>query len=243
MGERRLSHSLFVIRRPSSVVRQSVSAAVAQAFRPASCIDHRPSSIAHRSLIQFSVVDSPRIEQLKRRVSADPASLAFAALAEEYRKEGRYPEAIETCRVGLQRHPAYLSARVTLGRALIGVGDYEAARLELEAVLRVAPENLAAIRAMADIYSRLQEIEDIAPDVLESAAAATPATPEDHPIPEPTPTVAAAPRLAPIQLASIDPEPHRNTGAITRLERFLDAITAARAEESPENPPTPRGAR
>jgi predicted Zn-dependent protease len=85
----------------------------------------------------------------------DPASIAFAALAEEYRRLGRHEEAIETCRAGLQRHPAYLSARVTLGRALIETGDYDGAREELETVLRSAPENLAAIRGLAQIHERL----------------------------------------------------------------------------------------
>src|SRR3982751_3337941 len=100
------------------------------------------------------MADNPRIEELRRRVLADPASIAFAALAEEYRRSGNYAEAIETCRVGLQRHPSYLSARVTLGRALIETAQYEDARRELELVLKSAPENLAAIRGLAEIHKR-----------------------------------------------------------------------------------------
>src|SRR5512140_3245061 len=100
------------------------------------------------------MADTPRIQELRRRVQLDPASIAFAALAEEYRRGGRYEEAIETCTIGLQRHPAYLSARVTLGRALLEVGRYEEAQTELEQVLRLAPENLAAIRGLAEIHHR-----------------------------------------------------------------------------------------
>ena len=100
------------------------------------------------------MAENPRVEELRRRVQADPASIAFAALAEEFRRIGRYEDAIETCRTGLQRHPVYLSARVTLGRALIEVGDYAAAREELDTVLRSAPENLAAIRGLAEIAER-----------------------------------------------------------------------------------------
>jgi tetratricopeptide (TPR) repeat protein len=103
------------------------------------------------------VADSPRIEELKRRVQSDPASIAFAALAEEYRRAQRFEEAIETCTAGLIRHPSYLSAHVTLGRALIEVGHLEDARNELEYVLRLAPENLAAIRGLAEIHDRLGE--------------------------------------------------------------------------------------
>ena len=103
------------------------------------------------------MADSPRIEELKRRVHSDPASIAFAALAEEYRRAQRCEEAIETCTAGLIRHPSYLSAHVTLGRALIEVGRLEDARNELEYVLRLAPENLAAIRGLAEIHDRLGE--------------------------------------------------------------------------------------
>src|SRR6187551_2451607 len=101
------------------------------------------------------MAENPRIEELRRRVQLDPASIAFAALAEEYRRLGRNEDAIATCRSGLQRHPAYLSARVTLGRALIEMGEYDAAREELETVLRSAPENLAAIRGLAQIHELL----------------------------------------------------------------------------------------
>ena len=61
--------------------------------------------------------DNPRIDELKRRVQQDPASIAFAALADQDRRAGLFHDAVETCRAGLQRHPAYVSARVTLGRS------------------------------------------------------------------------------------------------------------------------------
>jgi hypothetical protein len=99
-------------------------------------------------------LDNPRIEELRRRVQADPASIAFAQLAEEYRRAGSYDEAVQTCRLGLARHPGYLSARVTLSRALIELDSLDEARQELDFVLRAAPENLAAIRGMAEIHHR-----------------------------------------------------------------------------------------
>ncbi|MCM3880412.1 MAG: tetratricopeptide repeat protein [Vicinamibacterales bacterium] len=98
--------------------------------------------------------ENPRIEELRRRVQKDPASIAFAQLGEEYRRAGSHKEAIETCRAGLGHHPGYLSARVTLGRALIELGDYDAAQGELANVLQNAPENLAAIRGMAEIHHK-----------------------------------------------------------------------------------------
>jgi len=100
------------------------------------------------------MTDNPRIAELRRRVEKDPTSIAFAQLAEEYRRIGDYMEAVKACRDGLARHPGYVSAQVTLGRALMELGEYDEARKELEAVLRVAPDNLAAIRALADIHER-----------------------------------------------------------------------------------------
>jgi tetratricopeptide (TPR) repeat protein len=103
------------------------------------------------------VTEHPRIEELRRRVQKDKASIAFAQLAEEYRRAGRFEEAIETCRTGLDHHPGYLSAHVTLGRALIEVGELEQARDELKRVLDAAPENLAALKGLADIHFRRGE--------------------------------------------------------------------------------------
>ncbi len=96
-------------------------------------------------------MSTARIEDLKRRIQRDPASIAFAQLGEEYRRAGRYREAVETCRAGLRHHPGYLSARVTLGRALAQMGRPEDAARELQQVLAVAPDNLAALRTLADI--------------------------------------------------------------------------------------------
>src|SRR5262245_29357600 len=98
--------------------------------------------------------DNQRIDDLRRRVQKDPASIAFAQLAEELRRAGQLDESIDTCRTGLTRHPGYLSARVTLGRALLELNELEAAQGELEHVLRSAPENLAAIRGLGEIHHR-----------------------------------------------------------------------------------------
>jgi tetratricopeptide (TPR) repeat protein len=130
--------------------------------------------------------ENPRIEELRRRVQADPASIAFAALAEEFRRVGRYEEAIEACRTGLQRHPAYLSARVTLGRALIETGDFDGAREELQTVLRSAPENLAAIRGLAQINERQGQSTEMDPGLAALQAEPIPvAAPQQMPPPAP----------------------------------------------------------
>src|SRR5438046_4654601 len=100
------------------------------------------------------MADSHRIEDLRRRVQKDPSSIAFAQLAEECRRAGEFQEAVDVCRAGLELHPGYLSARVTLGRSLIELDELDEAQLELQLVLSTAPENLAAIRGLAEIYHR-----------------------------------------------------------------------------------------
>jgi len=64
----------------------------------------------------MNTADNPRIAQLKQRVEKDPTSIAFAQLAEEYRRTGEFQQAVDVCRDGLSRHPGYVSARVTLAR-------------------------------------------------------------------------------------------------------------------------------
>jgi tetratricopeptide (TPR) repeat protein len=157
------------------------------------------------------MTDSRRIEDLKRRVQQDPASIAFAALADEYRRAGQYHDAIETCRAGLQRHPAYLSARVTLGRALLEIGEYDEAQTHLEQVLRSAPENLAAIRALAEIHERRGDA-SFSALAAPPAPAAAPQPPRVIPMPiprapEPGPAQEAAPPVVPPTPPAIEPPP------------------------------------
>ena len=113
-------------------------------------------------------METARIAALKRRVDSDPASVSFAALAEEYRRAGQCDAAIATCLAGLKHRPEYASARVTLGRALVEAGRTAEARVQFEMVVRLAPENLAAIRALALMHER-----DSADSTAQPLAAAT----------------------------------------------------------------------
>ena len=86
--------------------------------------------------------------------------MAFAQLAEECRRGGDFEEAVGICRAGLPYHPDYLSARVTLGRALTELGRHDEAQTELRLVLAKAPDNLAANRAMAEIHRQRGEMSE-----------------------------------------------------------------------------------
>jgi hypothetical protein len=81
---------------------------------------------------------------------------AFGATAEKLRRQGQAERAVEICREGLERYPEQLSARVTLGWALVDLTRYEEAKPEFEYVLRRAPDNLLAIRGMAHLHDHIE---------------------------------------------------------------------------------------
>ena len=61
---------------------------------------------------------NPKIEELRFRIKTDPKSRLFFPLAEELRKVAALSEAESVLRAGLEHHPTYLSAWVSLGRVL-----------------------------------------------------------------------------------------------------------------------------
>src|ERR1051326_4654548 len=164
--------------------------------------------------------ENPRIEELRRRVEADPASIAFAALAEEYRRLGRHDEAVETCLAGLQRHPAYLSARVTLGRALLETGDFDSAREQFEMVLRSAPENIAATRGLDQIHERLGHSTEMDPHLAQLM--------REH-----VEAVHAAPPIARPEPEAARPEPEAEPQPEPQREPQAEAASAVAPEPAP----------
>lgn len=119
-----------------------------------------------------------------RQVPAEETP-AFAGIAERFRRAGELERAVDLCRDGLKRFPRHLSARVTLGWSLLDLGRYDEARAELEKVLKRAPDNLAAIRGLAELHERA-ETTVVMP--LEGALAG-----DEEAAGEPAPEVAAAP--------------------------------------------------
>ena len=154
--------------------------------------------------------DRKRLEDLRRRVEKDPASIAFAPLAEELRKAGEHDEAVRVCRAGLEYHPAYLSAHVTLGRVLIELQQYPDAQKAFEYVLLAAPDNLLARKGMNELAAR-------------SVAPAPP-----NPVAEPAP--AEAPSPVPI------PAPPAADPVLGELEDWKSRILADRAQRTGRTP-------
>ena len=194
------------------------------------------------------MADNQRLEDLRRRVLLDPSSIAFAQLAEEYRRAGQLQEAVDVCRSGLAIHPTYLSARVTLGRALLDLQEFEDARQELEQVLKSAPENLAAIRGLAEIHHRRGSLAEALvqyraalalarndPDLEQTVAdlenQLEPKAPEieeefSFDLPGGEPSVSAA-EAEPVTAAAFAHTQTREVRIIAALEQWLDAIAVS----------------
>jgi tetratricopeptide (TPR) repeat protein len=100
-------------------------------------------------------MSTPAIDKLLKKLEREPNSLIFLQLAEEYRKESYYDDALLVCQDGLKRHPNYWSARVALGRIHREMGNIDQAREELEKVIKAVPDNLLANRLLGDIYMEL----------------------------------------------------------------------------------------
>ena len=178
--------------------------------------------------------ETTRLEELKRRVEADPASIAFASLAEEYRRAARFDEAVEASRAGLRFHPTYVSARVTLGRSLMELGLYDQAERELQVVARSTPDNLAARRGLGDLYWRQSDLGR----ALEQLRLAAGLAPGDGELTEmvreleievaaiepPAEELAAGEEAAPAVAVELPAQ-----AAIEALERFYRAIVRRRA--------------
>ena len=174
--------------------------------------------------------ETTRLDELKRRVEADPASIAFASLAEEYRRSARFDEAVEASRAGLRFHPTYVSARVTLGRSLMELGLHDQAERELQVVARSTPDNLAARRALGDLYWRDGQL-DKALDQLKLAAALAPGDGELFELVRELELEVAAqqpppmePVVPPDEVLELEP-----SGAVRALERFYWAVVRRRA--------------
>ena len=195
------------------------------------------------------MADSTRISELRRRVDSDPASIAFAQLAEEYRRSGQHEDAVRICRGGLARHPTYLSARVTLGRSLIELGQYDDGERELSLVLQSAPENLAAVRGLAEIAQRRGNLKE-ALALYEKALGITRHDVElEETIHDLTRRIASSegrdvhdsPKPGTIPLASLSPELDAAADEFTKALQALDALSLHLPASAPESiePPAP----
>jgi tetratricopeptide (TPR) repeat protein len=115
----------------------------------------------------------------EERLARDPSSLAFAQLADLYRKVGRTEDAIALCRQGLARYPQYTTARLILARTLVADGRLDEALAEIRTILEATPKDVQCLRLASEIERRRGNI-DGAAEHLETAVKADPADRESR---------------------------------------------------------------
>jgi len=93
-----------------------------------------------------------RIRDLERRLDLDSGSRLFVSLAEEYRKVGRFKDALSALQKGLLAHPGYIAAQVALGRVYVEANLPTDAIATFTKVLAADPANLVAAKSLADIH-------------------------------------------------------------------------------------------
>ena len=159
------------------------------------------------------------IESLKERIARDPLSRAFLQLAEEYRKEGRYQEAVKVCLEGLERHPTYHTARISLGRTHMEAGNLVEAKRAFSEVLELQPENHLAGKLLAEVQKKTADRAGAAETYrtilryypgdreVESLLAEALGGPAAEPTPAPARTAAAPIAAAPPTLPRAAPAP------------------------------------
>lgn len=94
------------------------------------------------------------IEKLEARYRENPKGRNFAPLADAYRKAGLIDNAIELCHAGLALHPDYVSGHIVHGRCLVDKKDDTGAETVFRKVLELDPENILALKVLAEIAER-----------------------------------------------------------------------------------------
>jgi tetratricopeptide (TPR) repeat protein len=80
------------------------------------------------------------------------AAAELRAKGLQYRKENRFPEAIEALKASVKRDPTHLSGRIILGWTLHLDGQAEAAIAELQPITIQDPNNVEALNALGIVY-------------------------------------------------------------------------------------------
>ncbi|MBM3220702.1 MAG: tetratricopeptide repeat protein [Candidatus Rokubacteria bacterium] len=106
------------------------------------------------------------IRRHEERLARDPGSLAFAQLADLYRKAGRTQDAIALCRRGLARYPHYATARLILAKTWIAEERLDEASAEIRTILEGSPKDVQCLRLAAEVERRRGNV-DGAADHLE----------------------------------------------------------------------------
>ncbi|MEP6475186.1 MAG: tetratricopeptide repeat protein, partial [Gemmatimonadota bacterium] len=160
------------------------------------------------------------IEKLKRQWDENPKGTSFAPLAELYRKDGQHDKAMEVLRVGLESNPRHIPGNIVRGRCCLDLKQDAEAEVAFRRALELDPENVIALKALADITERggrldeattwLQQLVSVDPsnddarDQMTRVSTAM-AAPDPEPEPEPEPVVEPEPPVMATTVELIPP--------------------------------------
>jgi tetratricopeptide (TPR) repeat protein len=96
-------------------------------------------------------IEANEIRRFEEQYADNPESFVFARLADAYRKAGNPSRALEILDKGLLRHPEYLSGHIVHARSLTDLRRSEEAVAAWRTVLELDPQNLVALRQLADL--------------------------------------------------------------------------------------------
>jgi len=134
----------------------------------------------------------------------DPSSQLFASLADFYRENGLFPEAIAICQAGLESQPDNLEGRLVMAKCLLANNQFAKARAEAVKILSVHSENLEAKKILAQADSAGPEVPPPASAPSRNEAAAIP---ETKPAEEPGHAVVPALAETAVPVPTAIPEP------------------------------------
>jgi len=99
------------------------------------------------------------LEELEAKLKENPFAREFFDLAAAYQKMGRLEDAKKVCGKGLEKYPGHFQARLLLTRILIAEGKFKEAKLNVDRVLMVVPDNVAANFLAGDVNYSLGDME------------------------------------------------------------------------------------
>jgi len=98
---------------------------------------------------------SDEIRRWSEELARDPGSLVFLQLGESLRRQGQLDIALRIAARGLERHPRNADAHDLVARIAVDRGELASAMAEWEAVLRLDPNHLGALKGIG--FVRFQE--------------------------------------------------------------------------------------
>jgi tetratricopeptide (TPR) repeat protein len=109
-----------------------------------------------KALTMAQPVNPQFLERYQQEYQKDPRSRVFAPLAEGYRKLGLLDEALKIAQAGVKIHPNFASGRVALAKILIDLNQDEAASHQLQAAVKISPDNLLANSLLGETWLKLR---------------------------------------------------------------------------------------